>query len=430
VSAGLGSYMKAFPKPPGLEVSEPLGDAQGVQLLTVHSAKGLEFETVYLTGCTQRSWSAGRGMGRVVPPELSTAQDLPPDHEFRRLMYVAVTRAKRELIVSAPLATASGSKQMLSPFIGEMFEPAALASTVLEVGNTGRNVQDVMSKLQRFYPMSSQMSSNRLPFESEDGWLDIGVTALGAYDFCPYEFYLQQVLKISQPMGPQLGFGSVLHRVFEIYYKTKLGGQEPKLDQLGQALDEAWSNRGYTSAAEAEADLKLAHITLGRFFERENAANRVIIGSEVPIRFEIPEAKLRLRGKIDALFGREDGFEIRDFKTGRNKTDAEKLSKLTKDNFQLRTYALACEQLRGAAPSAVVLDYVVTMVEGEATLSPTILRNHRGKLADMAERIRQRDFAPNPSAMHECAAIRYFGTGEQEEQIELALLASREHTDE
>lgn len=430
VAPNLTAYMAAFPKPPGLEVAEPLGDVEGVQLLTVHAAKGLEFETVYLMNCTQRSWSAGRGLGRVVPPELRSAQDLPPDHEFRRLMYVAVTRAKRELIVSAPLATAGGSRQLLSPFIGEMFEPAALTTGETAVIEVAGKTQNVMSKLQRFYPMSAQLGANRLPFESSDGWLDLSVTALGGYDFCPYEFYIQHVLKISQPMGPQLGFGSVLHRMFEIYYKTKMAGEEPKLAELHEALNEAWSSRGYTSAVEAETDLKLAQTILAQFFEREVSANRGIIGSEVPVRFEIPEAKLRLRGKIDALFARDDGFEIRDFKTGRNKTDAEKLSKSAKDNFQLRSYALACEQLRGAAPSAVVLDYVVTMVEGEAALSPTILRNHRGKLADMADRIRQRDFAPNPSAMHECAAIRYFGTGEQEEQVELALLASREPVDE
>lgn len=430
LSPTLASYMEAFPKPPALEVSEPLGDVEGVQLLTIHAAKGLEFETVYLVGCTQRSWSAGRGLGRVVPAELKKAQDLPPDHEFRRLMYVAVTRAKRELIVSAALATASGSKQLLSPFIGEMFEPAALAAGSTAAVELGSKMQNLMSKLQRFYPMSAQLGSNLLPFESADGWLDLSVTSLGGYDFCPYEFYIQHVLKISQPMGPQLGFGSVLHRMFEIYYKTKMAGEASTLEELNVALNEVWSSRGYNSAAESEVDLKIAQTTLVSFYERETTANRIIIGSEVPVRFEIPEAKLRLRGKIDALFACEDGFEIRDFKTGRGKTDAEKLSKAAKDNFQLRSYALAWEQLRGAAPSAVVLDYVVTMVEGEAALSPTILRNHRGKLADMADRIRQRDFAPNPSAMHECAAIRYFGTGEQEEQAELALLASRELEDE
>jgi DNA helicase-2/ATP-dependent DNA helicase PcrA len=418
LAGDLATYMAAFPKPPALEVSEPLGDAQGVQLLTVHASKGLEFETVYLTSVTQRGWSAGRGMGRTVPAQLSKAQDLPPDHEFRRLMYVAVTRAKRELIVSAPVATAAGTKQQVSPFITEMLAEGAIVSTPVATFG-GNPKEDMLSKLQQFYPMSEHLDQGRLPFEDADGWLNLSVTALGGYDFCPFEFYIQHVLKISQPMGPQLGFGSVLHRVFEIYYKTKLAGAEPQLTELQLLLDESWSSRGYNDMAAAEADRAVAHATLLRFYEREQLQPRVILGSEVPIRFEVPEAKLRLRGKIDALFGRDDGYEIRDFKTGRTKTDAEKLSKAAKTNFQLRSYALACEKLRGQAPSAVVLDYVVTMVEGEAQYSAAILRNHRDKLVDMADKIRNREFAPNPSAMHVCAAIKYYGTGEQDELREL-----------
>lgn len=416
----LGAYLEAFPKPPALEVSEPLGDAEGVQLLTVHAAKGLEFETVYLIGVTQRSWSAGRGRGRSVPEALSAASDLPPDHEFRRLMYVAVTRAKRQLVVSAAAATAGGAKQMVSPFIGELLGTSDLGIEQIQAQAKNAEPSELMTKLQRFYPMNTLLQADRLPFETGDGWLELSVTALGGYDFCPFEFYVQDVLKISQPMGPQLSFGSALHRVFERYYKAKLAGAVATLDELQHCLDEGWSVAGYSDKAAADADLALAHRTVAAFYKREEREQRVIIGSEVPVRFEIPEAKLRLRGKIDALFDRQDGYEIRDFKTGRTKTDAEKLAKSAKDNFQLRSYALVCEQLRGVAPAAVTLDYVVTMVEGEAKLSPAILRNHRDKLIAMAARIRAREFAPNQSAMHQCAAIRFYGTGEQDELAELA----------
>ncbi|HVQ43524.1 MAG TPA: ATP-dependent DNA helicase [Candidatus Saccharimonadia bacterium] len=410
----LGSYLRAFPQPPALEVTEPLGDAEGVQLLTVHAAKGLEFDTVYLVQCTQRSWSGSRRLGRVVPTGLVREQVLPPDHEFRRLMYVAVTRAKRTLLMSAAVSTAGGSKQMVTPFIAEMLGGGyRLPEVTPSVAGPGES--ELMSKLQRFYPIEHHFDRERLPFETVDGWLELSVTALGGYDFCPFEFYLQDVLKITQPMGPQLGFGSALHKVFEIYYKGTMAGTVPEAADLSNVLNSAWSSRGYATATEAEQDRLLAQETLKRFYARERGLNRTVVGSEVPVRFELPEAKLRLRGKIDALFGHGDGYEIRDFKTGRTKTSAEKLTKQAKENFQLRSYALAGSQLRGAPPAAVVLDYVVTGVEGEAVLSETILRNHHDKLCAMAERIRRRDFAPNPSALHQCAAIRYYGTGELDE---------------
>jgi DNA helicase-2/ATP-dependent DNA helicase PcrA len=416
LSPYLAAYLEDFPKPPVIEVAEPVGDAGGVQLLTVHAAKGLEFETVYLIGATQRSWSGARSaLGQKLPDGLVAGTDLPPDHEQRRLMYVAVTRAKRHLIISAPVATASGAKQQVSAFVQEIFGVDEIQKRVALVGAEASETLKVLDKIQHFYPISDQYQSKKLPFETEDGWLELSVTALGGYDFCPFEFYIQQVLRIAQPMGPQLAFGSVLHRAFELYYRAQLAGEMADPAELHLALDEAWSTRGYTDRLAAEADLSLAHATLDQFLRREPATGRRIIGSEVPIRFEIPEAKLRLRGKIDALFETAEGVQIRDFKTGRGKTDAEKLSKQAKDNFQLRTYALAYEQLRGSALSEVVLDYVVTMVEGQAVLTDTILRNHRTKLAAMADLIRTRQFAPNPSALHTCAAIRYYGTGEQDE---------------
>jgi DNA helicase-2/ATP-dependent DNA helicase PcrA len=408
----LTQYLRMFPKPPTLEVAEPVGDSDGVQLLTVHASKGLEFETVFVIGCTQRSWSGARGGGRTVPEALRRRQDLPPEHEWRRLMYVAATRAKRTLMLSAPVQTASGLRQTVSPFVAELVGQEA-AEVVPRGAQPGADVEKAMSKLQRFYPMQTMEPSNKLPFETADGWLELGVTSLGSYEFCPFEFYVQQVLGIKQPVGPQLAFGNALHKVLEHYNKGMMSGTERQYEELHSFLDEEWSDRGYESRQAAEQDRQLAHTTLSNYLARRGPAAE-IIASELPIRFEVPEAKLRLRGKIDAIFMTGEGIDLRDFKTGRTKTDAEKLKKDAKNNFQLRTYALAYEQLKGQPPATVTLDYIVTGVLGPAELSATILRNHRTKLIDLAGRIRQRNFAPNPSPMHSCAAIRYYGTGEQE----------------
>ncbi len=117
---------------------------------------------------------------------------------------------------------------------------------------------------------------------------------------------------------------------------------------------------------------------------------------------------------MDATFELSDGFEVRDFKTG-SLHDAEKLAEKAKKSFQLRTYALALEQLTGTAPSLVTLDYVVTGVEGSITLTPLILKNHRKKIIELAERLRARDFAPGPvSALNQPQAYKYYGSEEDE----------------
>lgn len=415
IDTTLPAYMTTFPKPPTLEVSEPVGE-NGVQLLTVHASKGLEFETVYLINCTQRSWSGTRTAMRPVPEVLSRNFELPPEHEFRRLMYVAATRARKSLVVSAPVRGVTGTKQTVSPFVAELFgaEIGELQPASIEA----LDAENLLRKLQQVYPLKRREILERLPFEDRDGWLDLSVTSLGQYEYCPFEFYIEQVLQLKQPLGPQMAFGNVLHKTFEQYYKGVMASDDRSRMELHRLLDELWSDRGYEAREEAESDRGLAHRTLDRFLDREGVSSRRVIGSEVPIRFEIPDAKLRLRGKIDALFEIEEGVELRDFKTGRTKTDPEKLSKDAKDNFQLRCYALAYEALKGTPPDLVTLDYVVTETEGSAQLSAAILRNQREKLGRLADKIRNGEFAPNPSPLHRCSAIRYYGTGERDEILD------------
>jgi DNA helicase-2/ATP-dependent DNA helicase PcrA len=411
LDATLAGYLATFPKPPELEVSETLGDAEGVQLLTVHAAKGLEFETVYVVNATAKSWSEQGGNGGLeVPPELAPASELPAVHEQRRLMYVAATRAKKNLFVSSPVESAGGQRQTVSPLVEELIG-GTLPS--LEASPTGEKIDKSLQKLQRFYPLQAELPTH-LPFERADGWIELGVSDLERYELSPHDFYLQRVLGIVQPFGPQLAFGSAIHGAIQVFYESRLQGETPTFEVLVTKLDELWSDRGYGSRSMAETARQRAYDTIRRFRERELAVKRDIQTTEFPIRLEIPEAKLRLRGRIDATIMTPDGLEVRDFKTGGLK-DEEKLIKKAKESFQLRTYALAIEQLSGTAPAFVTLDYVVTGVEGQASLTSRILANHRDKLIKLAERLRARDFDPGtPSAFNPSAAFRYYGSEAEE----------------
>ena len=410
----LAGYLATFPKPPEIEAKEAIGDDHGVSLLTIHAAKGLEFETVYLINATAEAWTdSNLSLSTQLPPELLQDQDeLPPEHEWRRLMYVAMTRAKRELTISAPVLQAGGRGRRTNPILTEIF--GAGLKTAVSTDLTPSNLSKSLQSLEKFAPPTLQLPSDRLPFETADGWLELSSTDIDQYDRCPYEFYLERVLKIRSPFGPQINFGSLLHGLFRDYYQTKLAGDQPTLDQLGKFLEERWTDRGYRTAEEAQLGRQLAEETLTNFFKREEGEHRVIRSSEEPFQLSIPEAKLKLRGRIDATFQLADGIEIRDFKTGR-KRDPEKIAADAKKSLQLRTYALAIEEITGKPPAGVVLDYVVTGTAGEAELSATILKNHRQKLANITDLIRKKQFAPNPDPFHNCSSLRYWGIGDDDE---------------
>ncbi|WP_144559263.1 ATP-dependent helicase [Shouchella miscanthi] len=71
--------------------------SSGVQLLTIHRAKGLEFEHVYIIGCVDRSLPHDYALDAL------KEGDEAPLQEERRLLYVAMTRAKSRLYLSSPL---------------------------------------------------------------------------------------------------------------------------------------------------------------------------------------------------------------------------------------------------------------------------------------------------------------------------------------
>jgi DNA helicase-2/ATP-dependent DNA helicase PcrA len=90
--AGEGGALASFLAHASLEAGEhQAGEGQeAVQLMSVHAAKGLEFDVVFITGLEQG----------LFPHENSVNQGREGLEEERRLMYVAVTRARQRLYVS------------------------------------------------------------------------------------------------------------------------------------------------------------------------------------------------------------------------------------------------------------------------------------------------------------------------------------------
>src|ERR1700747_1603303 len=114
-------------------------------------------------------------------------------------MYVAATRAKRALIVSCAAKSLGGTKQIVSPFVSELLGDL---SAETKKALSSDEIEKAWTKLQQFYPLKpNEEEAVRLPFENVEGWLELSVTSLSRYEFCPFEFYLEQVLRLPQAFG-------------------------------------------------------------------------------------------------------------------------------------------------------------------------------------------------------------------------------------
>jgi DNA helicase-2/ATP-dependent DNA helicase PcrA len=114
----------------GLREEEPRvpGSEQSVQVMTMHGAKGLEFDHVYVLGLQQSRMPGARRQSQEPVPDELLKESLPGNTrdahvaEMRRLMYVAMTRARRRLVLSWAQTASGGSEhaqQKPSPFYEE-----------------------------------------------------------------------------------------------------------------------------------------------------------------------------------------------------------------------------------------------------------------------------------------------------------------------
>jgi DNA helicase-2/ATP-dependent DNA helicase PcrA len=98
---------------------------RGVQVMTMHAAKGREFEHVYVLGLMAARMPGPRRRALEPIPDALIKETLPPDSKaghadrMRRLLHVAMTRARTRLVLAYAERTEGGATQPPSPFAEE-----------------------------------------------------------------------------------------------------------------------------------------------------------------------------------------------------------------------------------------------------------------------------------------------------------------------
>lgn len=176
-----------------------------VQIMTAHKSKGLEFKHVFIPHLTSRTWGDAprRSLFNVPITKHVADEGFDALDDERKLLYVALTRAKEALHLSYARENVGGRPQSATPLLDGVWDEYATAI-------------DTRADAEAFDPAAVFAPHTPLPIDTalltaslrERG---LSVTALSNYMRSPWNYFYRNVLRIPEVKSESAQFGTALH---------------------------------------------------------------------------------------------------------------------------------------------------------------------------------------------------------------------------
>lgn len=355
-----------------------------VRLMTAHRSKGLEWRLVVVAGLQEGVWPDLRRRGSLLEADRIGGDGLAPPlsqgallAEERRLFYVAATRARERLLVTAVKAANDDGDQP-SRFLTELGvppqdvthrprRPLAVAALVAELRATTVDpaaspaLRDAAAqRLARLAGLNDDGHA-LVPAAHPDGWWglyeptrstvplrdrDQPVVLSGSAldqlaNTCALQWFLGREVKAEPPSTAAQGFGNVVHVLAD---EVASGRAPADLDVLMERLDSVWDALAFDAPWKSRQEKENARAALDRFLRwhvLERGRTPVATEHGFDVTLEAGDAQVRIRGSMDRVETDADGNAyVVDFKTGRSKPTAAEVAR----HPQLAVYQLAVRE--------------------------------------------------------------------------------------
>jgi DNA helicase-2/ATP-dependent DNA helicase PcrA len=300
----------------------------GVNFITAHSSKGLEFEYVFMLGCNTNAWDRpGRSSTYSFPANLFVSLGGDESEEARRLFYVAMTRAKKQLVISYSNANAEGKDLEKSRFVAELLEAEVPAKNIV------LPEESLLEFSQMMFAEGMITDLELVDSKYMDMLLEnysLSVTHLNNYLKCPLSFYFQNLLRVPSAKNEYMAFGSAVHFALEQQFK-KMGesGNREFPGKKTLLSDFEWymnRNKDCFTDDQFKRRMEYGASTLNAYFDKyQSLWNKVVVMERAyrNIEFEgIP-----LNGKLDKIEFEGTSCNVVDYKTGQYENGKMKLGR-------------------------------------------------------------------------------------------------------
>jgi DNA helicase-2/ATP-dependent DNA helicase PcrA len=383
---------------------DPDPDFDGVHLLTVHKAKGLEFPVVFLVNCVaDRFPSRARAQPLELADELVRGKEVLPSgeghlQEERRLFYVAMTRARDRLVLTSGRDYGRVRARKVSRFVVE-----ALDEPVVDAGAFRASPAEAIA---RHAPPAADPPAGLPGLAAGEAPLAVSFRQVDDYQTCPLKYKYAHVLRVPLLRDHRVVYGTAVHAGAMEYNRRRARGQPVALEDLYRAFETAWVTEGFISREHEDQRLAEGREVLASFLAFQQASGTT--PTMVESRFAIQVGAARVRGRWDRVDLRrrpEGGDEvvIIDFKTSdvRAQKDADRRAR---ESLQLAIYALAYERQYGRTPDRLELHFLGPqgVVVGAAAPGRARLDEAAAVVEAAAAGIRRQEFTATPDYYRAC----------------------------
>jgi len=312
-------------------------DRNAVNILTVHSSKGLEFKVVFLINLVSDRFPTRERTEKIPLPVEIIKEKLPKNIDFhleeeRRLFYVGMTRAKELLYFTAADFYGTGKRvKKLSPFIFEALPNLLEEKKILESAHQ-LSLSEVLSPYSNIEEKEEQKQPYKITY--------LTYSNLQMFDICPLHYKAKVIFNIPTPIAAVQSFGISLHNTLYNFYKQVSENLTPSLADFKKTLKREWISDGYENKKHEQERFLQANSILEKFYKSECNPPIKPLAIEVPFSFVLKNG-VKVFGKIDRIDKKGKGIEIIDYKTGGNSPKADKAH-----IFQLKIYALAATRIK------------------------------------------------------------------------------------
>jgi DNA helicase-2/ATP-dependent DNA helicase PcrA len=344
---------------------------EAIHVMTIHQAKGLEFEAVFVPGLVEgRLPQSGRSPrfelpASVLEPLVRGREDVVG--EERRLLYVAMTRARRHLFLTRASHYDGGRRWRDSRFLDEV--RATGARVVCE-----RTFEAVIA------PPPARVAAR--------GKRDVvlSYSAIAAYRDCPRQYWFRQEQRLPAVQSAEAVHGVIQHEVLRQAGELRKTGRQVTATALRSIHDEVWRLSSFPDPRRAA--------TFKRIGAAQLEAYRAGGGFDAPAEFlEHPfNAAVdgwTLRGVIDRIDRTESGWRIVDYKSGRPLTRRRR-------DLQVALYALGARRALHLDPIELEVVYLATGERVKVNRVGPLVDEATGEAAEVAEGVRSERFESRP----------------------------------